>query len=456
MKTNVAASRAPHSVTFEGTPAKRLTDAQALRRALMSCMLWEDQFYESGRAIGDRIRELTLAVDPSVACQLAIEARELFKLRHAPLWVACSLSYGNAEQRASVSSLLEHIVQRPDELTGFLALYWKEGKHPLSAAIKRGLAKAFQKFNAYSLAKYNQNDAIKLRDVLFLVHPKPKDDEQAATWKQLAENKLPTPDTWEVALSAGSDKREAWVRLIGEGKLGALALLRNLRGMQEAGVPLDVIRGGLASANVERVLPFRFVAAARYAPKLEPELESAMFRCLAGMPRLAGTTAIVVDTSPSMWQARVSARSEMDRFDAAAALAVLCREICEQVNVYAFNERAYEVPARRGFALRDALSATKGGASCGGLAVEMANKAGYDRIIVLTDGEWHYMDHSNPMWGHYAKIAHEVSPAPLTAKAYMVNVAAQRNAVGSSKWVMIDGWSEAIIDYIQASEMPLP
>lgn len=446
-RTNARASAAPQNTTHEGTPAKRLSDAQELRRALVSCLLWEDQFYESGEDIAERISRLSLSCDPVQVSALAVEARESFKLRHAPLWVACALVSGTPEQRATVAPLLEKIIQRPDELTEFLALYWKNGKVPLAASVKRGLARAFTKFNAYGLAKYNRDDAIKLRDVLFLCHAKPKDAEQAATWKQLVAGTLPVPDTWEVALSAGADKKATWERLLGENKLGALALLRNLRNMQQAGVPESAIRAGLVGMEVERVLPFRFIAAARFAPRLEPELESAMLRCLDGQAKLAGRTAIVVDTSPSMWMEKVSAKSDMDRFDAAAALAILCREICESASVYTFNERAYEVPARRGFALRDAMAATKAGWSCGGLAVDLANKHGYDRILVLTDGQWHY-----PAKERFGD-AQAVSPAPLTDKAYLINVAAYKNAVGSGKWHMLDGWSEGVVEWIRASEI---
>ncbi len=81
---------------------------------------------------------------------------------------------------------------------------------------------------------------VRLRDVLFLSHAKPNDAEQAELWKRLIDGQLATPDTWEVALSAaGGDaagKRETWERLLAERKLGALALLRNLRNMYEARV----------------------------------------------------------------------------------------------------------------------------------------------------------------------------------------------------------------------------
>jgi hypothetical protein len=59
---------------------------------------------------------------------------------------------------------------------------------------------------------------VKLRDVLFLCHAKPKDAEQAETWKKLVENTLESPDTWEVALSAGKDRRETWERLLRKAK----------------------------------------------------------------------------------------------------------------------------------------------------------------------------------------------------------------------------------------------
>lgn len=449
MRTNVPTPPLPPVLTPEGTRAQRISNLQALQRAMASCFLWEDQFYESGVAIADRIRELTLAVTPGEAANVALEARRVYKLRHAPLWVARTLAGGNAEQRAMVAGLLPEIIRRPDELTEFLALYWKNGKQPLAAGVKKGLARAFTRFSAHALAKYNQDNAIKLRDVLFLVHAKPVDDEQAMVWKQLVDSTLPTPDTWETQLSAGADKKATWERLLDENKLGALALLRNLRNMKQVGVSQAAIILGLAQMNTEYVLPFRFITAARFAPELEPYLEKAMFRCVAAMPKLPGRTAVVIDTSPSMWGSKVSTKSDMDRFDAAAALAVLIRETCDMARVYWFNQTAGEVPARRGFALRDVLAATKGDASRGGLAVEQANRDGYDRIIVLTDGAWHPSDP-----GHgWERPAIESIPEPLpSTTAYLINVAANRNSVGSGKWEYLEGWSEGVVSYIQATE----
>lgn len=446
------AVKSPAPRTHEGTIAKRTSLGEQLRRTVMACLLWEDDFYEDGKSIADRITDLAARVEPNEVAELAIEARENMKLRHVPLWLARILA-SRADlkgRRGGLARLLERIIQRPDELTEFVALYWKDGRQPLAAPVKRGLARAFRKFSPYQLAKYNRDGKIKLRDVLFLTHPKPKDREQTIAWKQLAHNALPAPDTWEVALSAGKDKKSTWERLIKSEQLGALALLRNLRNMQDVGVDRQVIRQALATMDVSRVLPFRFVAAARYAPDLEPDIEAAMFRATDGLPKLTGRTALVIDTSPSMWMDKVSTKSDMTRFDAAAALAILARELCEDVSVYAFNDRVYAIPARRGYALRDALEKTKAGWSRGGLAVEMANANGYDRIIVITDGQWHTMRTQSEY--DYPAGSTAVSPRPLTDAAYMVNVSSTRFGVGYGQWTQIDGWSEAVLDYIAAIE----
>jgi hypothetical protein len=313
-----------------------------------------------------------------------------------------------------------------------------------------------------------------LSDVLFLCHARPKDQEQQKLWSRLiggycetcwrpmtqhkgkhkpVEAVLPVPDTWETALSSGKDAKKVWEEAIHKGSLGALAFIRNLRNMEQASVSPNLIRQGLEGIKVERVLPFRFIVAASHAPKYEPELEKAMFRCLEGMPKLSGTTALVVDTSPSMWQDQITANSDMTRFDAAAALAILVRQVCERVNVYTFNEKAHVVPARNGFALRDAMAKTKGGYSRGGLAVKQANADGYDRLIVITDGQWHPMS-----GGVFEGRDHpSVCPPPLPNKvAYMVDVSVEKNGIGyGGRWTHINGWSEAILNYIQAVENPV-
>jgi 60 kDa SS-A/Ro ribonucleoprotein len=418
--------------THEGAPARAIGPEQALRRSVLACLLWESQFYEDGVEIAGRIRELAQKVAAEKVAALAVEAREAMKLRHAPLLLVREMAR-HATHRGLVAETLARVIQRADELAEFVAIYWADGRAPLSGQVKKGLAAAFPRFDEYALAKYDRAGVVRLRDVLFLCHAKPRDAEQAAVWKRLIDGTLATPDTWEVALSAGGDKRASWERLLAERKLGALALLRNLRNMKDAAVDEALVLSALAAMKTERVLPFRFLAAARYAPQWEEALEQAMFRSVAGREKLPGRTVLLVDVSGSM-VAALSRRSEMLRTDAAYGLAVLLREIAETVSVYTFSDKLVRVPARRGFALRDALDQSQPHNST--LLGDALNRIDepYDRIIVITDEQ-----------------THDRVPAPRS-RGYAINVASYRNGVGYGPWTHIDGWSESVVEYIRELE----
>jgi 60 kDa SS-A/Ro ribonucleoprotein len=436
MRTNIRSAYPFGSViaTHKGAPAKRITPEQELRRSVLACMLWENEFYEDGKTIADRIVDLSAKVKPEVLAALAVEARHEQHLRHVPLLLLKGLvKHGSG---AMVAHAIEKTISRADELAEFVAIY-QDGKNKkmLPAQMKKGLARAFRRFNAYALGKYNRDAAWKLRDVLFLVHAKPKDDEQAALWKSLIDGTLPAPDTWEVALSGGADKRESFERLIREGKLGYFALLRNLRGMLEAKVDLEVIRAAILARGhgAERVLPFRYVAAARAAPSLEPEIDAALCESVASSKPLSGKTVVLVDVSGSM-DAAISAKSDMRRVDAAAALASV---INGDLRVFSFSNQLVEVPPRRGMAGVDAVikSQDHGGTELGGAIMALNQHVHADRLIVLTDEQ-----------------SHDRVPDPNFKHAYMINVASAKNGVGYGRWIHLDGWSESVIRFIAASE----
>ena len=170
--------------THEGTPTRHVSPEMQLRRSVLACLLWESQFYEDGIEIAGRIAELVPKVAAEKVAALAIEAREQMKLRHAPLLLVREMAR-HKTHRAPVSETLASILQRADELAEFVAIYWKDGRVPLSGQVKKGLAAAFPKFDEYQLAKYDRGGPIKLRDVLFLCHAKPRDGAQAAMWKKL-------------------------------------------------------------------------------------------------------------------------------------------------------------------------------------------------------------------------------------------------------------------------------
>ncbi len=455
MKLNVAKWLRPR--TFEGAPAvEPRTDLAALRRAVASCLLWEDQFYEDGIAIADRIAELAARVDPAAVAALAIEARTDMRLRHAPLWLLVSLMKADTAGKVDVAGTVAETVRRADEMGELIALYWKDGRRPLPAAMKRGLARAFAKFDAYQLSKYDRKTAVTLRDVLRLTHPKPADEAQAAMWKQVIEGSLESPDTWEVALSGGADKKETFERLLRDNRLGYLALLRNLRNMAESGVDPEMVSAAiLARRGAHNVLPFRYVAAARAAPQFEPALDQAWLADLAQRPKLRGTTAVVIDVSGSMYGGRVSRKSDMDRALAACALGAIARELCESPVIYATagsdmarTHRTEMVPPRRGMALVDAIYGLCQPLGGGGIFTKqlcdyLRQKMGkVDRMIVITD------EQDCGIGAGDSPLAAD----PIGVRNYMINVASYRNGVAHGKWTAISGFSESVFDFVREFE----
>lgn len=484
MRTNVKAKEEVKLTHGGGRAATHQSAFQELQRAVSTCMLFENTFYESGNFIATRIKDLCLQVEPDEIATLAVQARNDMKLRHVPLFLLVQLAHLRYRKLADT---VYKVVQRADEMGELLALYWKQnGKDskgnnkPVSNQLKDGLARAYTKFNEYQLSKWNRDSEVKLRDVMFIVHPKPavkdvvgkrkktspkinkKQYKRGATvrnyklWENVAENRLESADTWEVALSAGKDKKETWERLLKEEKLGDMAVLMNLRNMQKAGVDRQLIVKRLINWNPKSVvLPFRFITAAMYAPDLEQHLGTAIHNALLQFPKLKGHTLFVIDVSGSM-NAPLSEKTQMDRVDAACGLAMFVREVCEDVTIYATGgndsrsqHATAKIPPRNTFALRDAIKDSMRRLGGGGIFVHQAltfiKKKGveFDRVIIITDEQ--DCDHDK---------SKTLSNAPkLAENLYLMNVAPYKPGLDTSHgWTRINGWSEQIIRWIAYNE----
>lgn len=413
--------------THEGARAARVGPVAQLERSVLSCLLWENEFYESGQTIANRIGSLVKAVPPAEVARVAIRAKDEMKLRHVPLLIAREMMRSK-EGRALAREVLPRVILRPDDITEFLAIYWKTNPNePLAKQVKRWVGESFRSFDEYQLAKYNGGSkAIKLRDAIRLTRPKPKDDAQAELWRKLVKGELATPETWEVELSKGGDKKAAWTRLLHLKKLGGLAMLRNIRNMTEAGVDKNLIREGIQAVQPGRLLPINFIAAARHNPRFELELDAKFRACFADKPKLGGETVLLIDVSGSM-DAKLSGKSELTRMDVACALAMIGREMFEDLRVFTFSNQVVEVPDRRGFALRDAVTNSQphGGTELGKALKKLPK---HRRLIVITDEQSH-------------------DPVPQM-NGYLINVASNKNGVGYGQWVHIDGWSDKVLDYI--------
>ena len=430
--------------THEGAPAQTGNAEQQLRRAVTACLLWEDTFYESGEDIASRIHALANQCDANFVADLAVEVRKQHGLRHASLWLILSLLPRKDITGKAKSKAITNVISRCDELTEVISMYWaskahngKEGVIP--NALKRGVANAFAKFDEYQFGKYRaEGKAVTLRDALFLTHPKPHDNERAALYKRMANGELKTPDTWEVGLSKGGDKRETFERLLREEKLGYLATLRNIRNMVEAGVPKQLIKDRLDSPKGRKgVLPFQFISAALMVPGFEDVLDHAMIASLEDMAMFPGKTCVLVDTSGSM-ESQVSDRSILRAVDAASGMAIMARELCDDVKVYAWASDCKEIPPRRGMALRDAIHNTDvGHGTYGDEAVRRAVRDGpWDRCIMITDMQMHT----------------RLRAWPEIPQKYIVNVRSYQNGVGYGNWQWIDGFSAQTIRYMRELE----
>lgn len=438
-----------------GALAAKTSSYNTLRRLVLANLLWEDIAYCDGESVVEQIKETVPLCSPEAVFDIALEARVKQKLRHTPLQLAVEMCR-HEEHRKLVGELLPKIITRADMLTDFMALYWKDGRVPLCSQARKGLAESFHNFDEYQFAKYDRDNAIRLRDVMFLCHPKPRSEDEALLFMQIAERDLTTPDTWEVALSSGADKRKTWTRLIENRKLGGVAMLRNLSNMKRAGVDRLIIKKGLEGINSAMLLPLDFLKAAQAAPEFEHTIEKVMLESYAKLPTLKGKTLFIVDVSGSMtW--KISDKSTFDRLDAAAAMALLASCQCEDfelvltagnddTRVHKTTHIAYP---KEGFALikeiREMMNKMGGGGiftrQCLEWCKDHFSETDFDRIIIFSDSQ-------------DCDFPDRRVPRPFAKRNYICDVSAHMHGINyAGCWTAeISGWSEHFLGYIAALE----
>jgi len=163
-----------------------------------------------------RLKNLLDNVPPDFAAKLAIYVREQMYLRSIPLVICVELAKIHRGDNL-IAKLTEQVIQRADEITEILAYYQQANYrtdtkklNKLSHGIAKGIKQIFEsgKFDEYQYAKYDRDGTVKLRDSLFLTHPKPKDDEQKRLFKKIVDRTLETPYTWETRLTEAGQKGE--------------------------------------------------------------------------------------------------------------------------------------------------------------------------------------------------------------------------------------------------------
>lgn len=389
---------------------------QDARNEIVSLLLTSflnDKAYRSGAAELQRVREL-VAADPEFAARAAVYARHEFGMRSVSHVVAGEITE-LVKGRPWVRPFVRQVVRRPDDMLEIVAYRAATyGLHPLPNALKRGLADAFAKFDAYQLGKYKAaGKALSLVDLVNLVRPRPT-NRNADAIKALVDGTLKQEGTWEDVLSAGGDKGEAWHQLIESGRLPYFALLRNLRNIAEV---VDDEHFAMALGLLEHreaiekslVLPFRFLSAidaVREARELDrgraTELVGSIGRAadhaLRNVPDLPGKTLVALDMSGSMsggWRVASGKANSPIRIGSLFA-AALARRLGGRCDVTLFDTDTRELIIDPSDGLLTVAGAIEAAANGGGTNLDLvfATDAVYDRVIVLSDmqawtnGEW--------------------------------------------------------------------
>ncbi|TWR29941.1 TROVE domain-containing protein [Mucilaginibacter pallidiroseus] len=511
MKFNLLSKLKNQTVNYAGAKAFTLSPEMELYTAVVTWSL-NDSFYEKDEQRMVRLRTLISKCNPVFVGKLAVYARTKMYMRSVPLVLVTELAKLHSGDDL-VARVTDGVIGRADEITELLACYETLNKRKgpkklnrLSKQMQKGLSMAFNRFDEYQFGKYNRDGAIKLRDALFLVHPKAKDELQQLLYNKIVNGDLQTPYTWETELSAlgqlnfDSDEARAiafrakWEELIESGKLGYMALLRNLRNIQEAGVGyahFEKVCNRLADADEvakAKQFPFRYLAAYReliadgtesrsktlakkalamlqsnkgYTGQVLDALEKAVQASAANIKGFGHDTRVLLacDVSGSM-QTPVSAKSKILLYDVGLMLAMLLQSRCKNVEVGMFGDKwkTIVVPGNNILGNVQKFYSREGevGYSTNGyLVIKDILKRGVqmDKVFLFTDAQlWNSnntADHIQTLWLRYKK---EVSP---NAKLYLFDLQGYGQAplqILRNDVYLVAGWSDKVFEVLAALE----
>ncbi|MGW6705802.1 TROVE domain-containing protein [Streptomyces sp. NPDC054956] len=431
--------------------------------------------YEGGEARDDRFAALvrTLAVeDPEWTAGLLGWLRRDGNMRTASLvgaaeYVKARLDAG-ATEGPSNRQVVDSVLLRADE-PGELLAYWASSYgRAVPKPVKRGIADAVRRlYGESSLLKYDTaSKGFRFGDVLNLVHASP---DPAKPWQgelfRHALDRRHSPESAEVpagcrtllahralmelpvdgrraaVTAAGGAERLAeagmtWEALAGwlQGpmdaaaweavipSMGAMALLRNLRNFDQAGVSDEVAARVAAKISDpetvarSRQFPFRYLAAYQHAPSLRwaYPLERALAHSLGNVPALPGRTLILVDRSGSMW-APLSERSQLNRADAAAIFGTALALRAEHADLVQFGTSSKVIAHRRDESVLKVLERFEDLGGTYTAEAVRAHYAGHDRVLIVTDEQ-----------ATYSHCADPTALVPDTVPVYTWNLAGYR------------------------------
>ncbi len=435
---------------------------------------------EFAKALSDKREAGTAAIKAKLDAEIKLGREQRVRALRKQLADATD-TYSYAHMR----ELVRDVIQRADQITDLYAyaleVFGAKGKIPM--AIKRGVADAFNKFGEYNFAKYNRDGSVKFRDVLRIVHPEAKDARQGMIFEKIMKDILEAPYTWEVELSRNGQlakaeqksKKQLWTELVMSGKMGYMALLRNLRNILEAGVDSAVIREYVCDviADPKRVaesrqLPFDFVEAYNIVKGMDSKVATAVSKAIdlsvANMPKLGNKLWVIADFSGSMGGDEDDPHNRYGGYGSSTGTsaittatllaASLLKANGDRVDELAVTLFGSDAKTLRGIDTNNSVLAIKknllthrtgniAGSTNFGAALNQKSSLGFepDTIVVLTDGEVNGFP--------YSRLRN------LTGKDTMkltvnLNAASTTPMTKEDGWYTTSGWSPAMFKWIPA------
>jgi hypothetical protein len=445
----IKASATKTTVTHEGAPAYSRDAKSDLFLLAVSNMVGEATFYESASDRDNRFGALVR--------QVAVEDFDWFSvflpwlraegnMRSAPLVAACEAVKArlDAGLHGGNRQLVDTVCQRADE-PGELLSYWMNTHgRAVPKPVKRGVSDAAARlYNERSALKYDTDGKpMRFGDVLEIAHCSPAADKpwQGTLYKHLIDRRhkrgeeipdslqtlrtraslmaLPVEQrrqwvdgtetsraalngaamTWEALAGwlQGPMDKAAWETVIPN--MGIMALIRNLRNFDEAGVSDKVANEVIAKISDPEVVaksrqfPFRWYSAYRNAPSLRwgHALDQALTQSTKNIPELKGRTLVLVDTSASMNGMGYSRRSEVTPAVAAALFGVAVSARCKDVDLHGFATGEFRHETKKGASVIKEVDRFVNRIGEVGHGTDIAGAVrrtynGQDRVIIITD-----------------------------------------------------------------------
>ncbi|MGI5455614.1 TROVE domain-containing protein [Streptomyces sp. CA-249302] len=432
----------------EGGPGHVREPKAELFLLAMANMVGQRSFYENAQSRDDRyarlIHELAVS-DPEWTLGLLRWLRTEAHMRSAS--VVGAAEFVRARREAGrvgfARQAVDAVLQRPDEPGELLAYWTSRYGRTLPQPLKRGVADAVRRlYTGRALLKYDTaSRRFRFGDVIELTHPSPDphrpwqgplfryaldrrhrtDRAMPPTGEALlvahhALMAVPVEERYALVTAAGGAERLAaagmtWEALAGwlRGPLdaavweavipamGAMALVRNLRNFDLAGVgdrtAAEVARRISDPAEVwrSRQFPFRYLAAHRNAPsgRWEQALEAALAHSLANVPALDGRTLVLVDRSGSMFDLP-TARTQLNRADSAAIFGTALAMRAERADLVEFGTGSRVVRWTPGESVLRVLDRFHDLGGTNTVGAVSRHYDGHDRVIVVTDEQAHW------------------------------------------------------------------